>query len=149
MLHEFTCVHCNQNKRHEDSLTTGYATVSGNADGSRAWGRYPAGSKVCFDCCAILDKLDMAHFGKATFYLSRPAKGWQAPLGSSKSTGYRVANWPGTLSFDVTHISTGRHNIAGKRYDVWFTGPDGVLWHGTQYGNNTQICHCKRSKSRT
>jgi hypothetical protein len=59
----------------------------------------------------------------------------------------RVTNWPNSLSFKG-HVSKGRHNIAGTRYDVWFTGPDGHRWHGTQYGDNTQICHCKRTKER-
>jgi hypothetical protein len=42
--------------------------------------------------------------------------------------------------------TTGRHNIAGVRYDVWFRGPDGHVWWGVQYGDMTQICHCKRTK---
>ena len=56
-----------------------------------------------------------------------------------------VMNWPGTLRFPA-HVRKGRHNIAGSRYDVWFAGPDGFQWHGVQYGDNTQICHCKRTK---
>ena len=39
-------------------------------------------------------------------------------------------------------------DIAGKRLDVWFYGPDGYIWHGVQYGDNTQIVHCKRSSER-
>ena len=29
-------------------------------------------------------------------------------------------------------------------YDVWFIGPDGKEWHGVQYGDLTQVCHCRR-----
>ena len=58
-----------------------------------------------------------------------------------------VTNWPASLVFPVRYRRIGRHNWAGKRYDVWFTGPDGKPWHGTQYGDNTQIIHCKRVKA--
>lgn len=57
---------------------------------------------------------------------------------------WSLTDWAGRLSFPVTSISKGRHNMAGTRYDVTFTGPDGKPWRGTQYGENTQICHCRR-----
>lgn len=57
---------------------------------------------------------------------------------------WSVTDWPGKLSFPVTSISKGRHNMARTRYDVTFIGPDGKPWRGTQYGENTQICHCRR-----
>jgi len=59
---------------------------------------------------------------------------------------HTLTNWPGTLRFDPHYIKKGRHNIAGTRYDVWFPGPDGHIWHGINYGENTQITHCKRTK---
>jgi hypothetical protein len=61
---------------------------------------------------------------------------------------WAVTNWPNTLSFPVQRITHDGHNIAGKRYDVWFYGPDGYVWHGVQYGETTQIVHCKRSSER-
>lgn len=32
------------------------------------------------------------------------------------------------------------------RIDVWFNGPDGHLWHGVNYGHNSQLCHCRRTR---
>ena len=87
---------------------------------------------VCYACCSERDKRDMRANGRATLYLSQD----------------KVTNWPGTLAFPVAERRTGYHNIAGKRYDVWFRGPDRALWHGVQYGDNTQICHCRRIKER-
>lgn len=56
---------------------------------------------------------------------------------------YFITNWPGTLEFPALQVRSGRHNIAGTRIDVWFfVGKQ--QWHGVQYGEWTQICHCKR-----
>ncbi len=85
---------------------------------------------VCYQCCGKRDVESMINTGKAVLYLSKG----------------KVTNWPGTISYHIQYTKTGRHNMAGKRYDVWFTGPDGFNWHGVQYGDNTQVCHCKRIK---
>lgn len=58
----------------------------------------------------------------------------------------KLTNWPGTLCYKATSIRKGHHNIAGSRVDVWFVGPDKHVWHGAQYGDNTQLCHCRRTK---
>jgi hypothetical protein len=65
--------------------------------------------------------------------------------------GSHAVNWTNILRFPITARKTGRHNIAGKRYDVWFDGPDEYgtctqLWWGVRYGDNTQILHCRRLK---
>jgi len=91
------------------------------------------GEKLCYECCAEQDKQFMKDNGEMTLYLS--IEGTQA----------KVTNWPGTLSIPCTSYKIGRHNIAGKRYDVWFVFDD-YFWHGVQYGDNTQICHCKKTK---
>jgi hypothetical protein len=58
----------------------------------------------------------------------------------------QLTNWPGSLVFPVHHIRTGAHNIARRRYDAWFRGPDGQTWHAIQYGDMTQLAHCRRTK---
>lgn len=73
----------------------------------------------------------MDKHGKTTLYLSNG----------------EVTNWPGTLRFPLWSSKRGRHNIAGTRKDVWFKDGSGNMWHGVQYGEFTQICHCKRLKS--
>ena len=90
----------------------------------------PDGKQVCFACCGVRDRADMIATGRAMLYLSRTT----------------VSNWPGTLTFQTGRIVKGRHNIARTRYDAWFCGPDGFVWHGVQYGDNTQIIHCKRTR---
>ena len=91
------------------------------------YGRDARGKKHCYACCAEMEKARMIETGRATLYLS----------------GNKIADWPGTLSFPC-RVKRGAHNIARYRYDAWFTGPDGKPWHGVQYGDNTQIIHCRR-----
>jgi len=117
------CARCNKTIVTPDgSVGTGYGTNKDN-------------KKICYSCCAELDKAEMRKSGRIALYLT-----------TNENTGcYVVTNWPGTLSFHVDLRTTGRHNIAGKRYDVWFTF-ESQQWHGVTYGDNTEICHCKRSK---
>ena len=89
------------------------------------------GEKICFACCGEQDKQAMREDGKATLYLSNN----------------EITNWPGTLRLRADYVRTGRHNIAGKRYDVWFHF-ENQQWHGVQYGDNTNILHCKKLKQR-
>jgi len=86
----------------------------------------------CFPCCAENDRRAMESTGKATLYLVNS----------------EVTNWPSSLRFPVFCSRTGKHNIAGKRYDVWFQDRKGTTWYGVTYGGNTQICHCQRTKSK-
>ena len=105
-----------------DSFITGYGVDKENR-------------KHCYECCAKNDIEQMITDGKFTLYLVEKLQ-----------HKYEVTNWPGSLRFNVHHLKIGKHNLARKRYDVWFTGPDGKNWHGTQYGDNTQLVHCRRLK---
>jgi hypothetical protein len=98
---------------------------------------------VCYDCCAIRDRELMIKEGRAVLYLTCERRS----LKTVRSTKGSVTNWPGSLRFDC-HVTSGRHNIAGTRYDCWFKGPDGFEWHGVSYGEYTQLCHCRRTKVR-
>ena len=117
----FKCSICRTDKPVEDSGGTGYAKR-----GSRL---------ICYACCATLDKRAMARTGRATMYLTESIRG------------VYVSNWPGTLAIKTGAPRKGRHNIAGTRTDVWFRF-EGHEWHGVQYGNNTQIIHCRRNGAR-
>ena len=101
------------------------------ADG---YGRTLDGKAHCYSCIAIFDQESMdndGHSKRLPLYLS----------------GNEVTNWPGSLRFRVVEQSSGRHNIAGTREDVWFHDRHGHTWHGVQYGQWTQIVHCKRLKT--
>lgn len=98
---------------------------------SLGYGTDVNGRRHCYACCAELDKAQMVRDGRTVLYL----------------TDKGVTNWPSSLVFPVRYRRKGRHNMARTRYDVWFTGPDGKNWHGVQYGENTQLCHCRRAKS--
>ena len=125
-------------KRKPGDCSTGYGCgtaepVSEHPDApvlkqGETLGRSPA---TCFACCAANDKARMIDTGRAMLYLTT-------------ATPAKVSNWPGSLSFPVSRICRGSHNWARVRYDVTFTGPDSRQWRGTQYGDNTQICHCRR-----
>ncbi len=132
----FTCCKCGKTKPVQTSGGTGYA-------GSEY-------HKVCYDCCAIEDKEYMLKEGKITLYLTGGIghdKDGRKMVSATWFGETHVSNWPGILKFTVEHIRLGYHNFARYRYDVWFKGPDGFEWHGVQYGDNTQICHCKRTKT--
>ncbi len=111
---------CGHPASEHSEITTGY-------------GRDENGKTFCYACCAEGDKQYMREHGKITLYLV------------NRNGKYFVTNWPSSLEFKVTGFSKGFHNIARTRYDVWFTF-EGQNWHGVQYGDMTQICHCKRVK---
>lgn len=62
-----------------------------------------------------------------------------------------ISDWPGKLHFTIRYSRS--HNVRTpqgfpmNRTDVWFTGPDGETWHGTNQGDN-QVLRCKRNKHR-
>ena len=89
------------------------------------------GKTYCYDCCAEREKQYMWETGEAVLYLVQ------------RGGEYYVIDWPGRLSIPVGQISKGKHNWAGTRYDVWFNF-EGTEWHGVQYGESTQLCHCRR-----
>jgi hypothetical protein len=120
----FACADCGEAIALPDRATFGAA----------GYARLDDGRQVCYACCAIRDRQDMRATGKATLYLTKDAKGQ-----------WSVGNWPGTLRINTAPPMPSRHNIAGRRYDVWFRF-EGQPWHGVQYGDNTQIVHCKRTK---
>lgn len=121
MLHEFTCSVCNEHKKHESDFTTGY-------------GKDKDGNIVCYDCCGKQDSKELAQL--------QPNQKFTLYLNTKDQT---LTNWPGTLKINVGHIKTGRHNIAGKRYDTWFKY-EGNQYHAVQYGDNTMVAHIKRVK---
>ena len=127
MLQEtFTCVDCHKILPVNKEGGTGYAhRIKTNEHG-------PAG-KVCYDCCGKCDKHDLEIKNRAILYLVKRNK-------------WVVTNWPGTLEFEVHSIRKGSHNIARTRTDVWFRDHTGCKWWGVQYGNYTQIVHCRKLK---
>lgn len=102
----------------------------GKSEG-RIYGTTPDGKVHCAVCCAEMDAEYMKSNGKITLYLS----------------GREIINWPGTLRFRTIARTEGRHNFAGVRYDAWFRGPDGFIWHGVCFGDFTEVIHCKRTKA--
>ena len=81
--------------------------------------------KICCSCCGELDKqqpLNAKPGDKFCFYLTVDGEG-----------GCYAANWPGSFKIRVGPRK-GHHNIAGVRYDFWFTfGHCGACAHGGIY----------------
>lgn len=118
----FNCSVCKQDvKEPENTCGSGYALTKDN-------------EKVCYICCGVEDRNYMINEDKICLYLD--------------TTKRQVTNWPNSLHFGLMNIRIGKHNIARKRYDVYFVGPDNYVWHGVTYGDNTQLCHCKRTKEK-
>lgn len=121
---EFLCSDCKAFKPIPlDGCGTGYARD--NSD-----------NLICYQCAGKRDEAEMVASGKAVLYLSHHG-----------GDGWRVTNWPGTLSIRPQSVQSGRHNFARTRKDVWFIGPDQARWHGVQLGEFSQICRCKRLKA--
>ena len=129
----FVCFDCKNTFPVKRKGATGYATL-----------REPKDEKVCYECCGKREWADMQATGVATLYLNHTTTGLACGCSGPSQDHYRVSNWPNTLTFKVDKIKKGKHNIAGSRYDVWFTDKDGRAWHGVQVGENTQLTHCKR-----
>ncbi len=110
-------------KQLPNSCTPGYAFIGED-------------KKICHACCGEMDKKTMEEHDRIALYLVKK---------DGKSF---ITNWPGTLSIRVSHIREGRHNIAGKRVTVWFTDHRNEQWYGINYGDHTQICHCRKMKGR-
>lgn len=91
----------------------------------------------CEDCGAARQRDEMIRTGTINLYLVRNIAGKD-----------EVTDWTGKLRFDAGPIRVGRHNFAGRRYDTWFTGPDGRTWWGVQYGDNSQVIRCRRIASK-
>lgn len=119
----------------EGSITTGYGILPGTD------------KKVCYPCCAELDKQLMRDTGKITLYLSCERWAEQRRRGSNiRGSMGSVQNWCGSLKI-LGHTRSGKHNIAGTRYDVWFRF-EGYEWWGVSYGEYSQLVHCKRTKQK-
>ena len=102
-------------------------------EGTAGYGVKGNGHKICYPCCATRDSADMIKTGRACLYLvNRDGRQY-------------ITNWPGSLSIGPVYVRKGKHNIAGTRYDAWFTF-DNQKWHGVNYGEMTQIIHCRRLK---
>lgn len=97
--------------------------------GASGYGTDRDNNKHCYKCCADRERADMIATGHGMLY----------------DCDDRLTGWAGTLTFPIGQRKTGRHNIAGRRYDLWFRGPDNRTWHGVRYGDNTQIVHCRRT----
>lgn len=124
---------CGHPPSEHGAHTTGYGTDN-------------TGARHCWECCAAHDLAAMRERGKVTLYLSQEWAAMQSNVGPDRVRHHYVSNWPGTLKMRA-YVRKGRHNIAGTRYDAWFTDVDGRQWHGVQYGDWTQIVHCKRMKA--
>jgi hypothetical protein len=137
-VHKFTCSNCKLDKTHESDTTTGYGVSED-------------GSKVCFDCCGLLDAERMTETGRGVLYLitERDQKS-NYPI-DLFSRPVKLTNWPGTLEFRVLHYHRGDHNWTGRnsRIDVWFIGPDKEIWTGYQIGHWTQLTHCRKTSGKS
>lgn len=116
-------------------LDCGHIPTVPRSDLSTGYGRTIEGKRHCFHCCAANDLTNMTRDGRITLYLVRNANGR-----------YEVTNWPGTLRIPViAHTESKRGGGFGSnRVDAWFRGPEGVIWHAINRGDN-EIARCKRT----
>lgn len=129
-MNTFKCTHCNKTKPVKKSGGTGYAE------------NRETGKKTCYECMGAIDAAEMINAIPGTrfvHYLTIDSK-----LQGLTPFCATVSNWPGSMKL-TARLRVGNHNIAGKRFDIWFQ-LGGQQFHGTTYGENTQICHIKKLK---
>ena len=97
------------------------------------YGVNQAGERICYKCCGEMDKEKLRN--------AKPGEKLHLYLTVNESGDSYLSNWPGTLKIRVLPWR-GRHNMAGVRFDVWFSFGK-KEFHGVQYGRDTQICHIK------
>ena len=110
---------------------------------------------ICYMCDANQELAYMKEHGMATLYLSKNIAldvSSESAIGKAqtkhfKPDTYKVSNWPGSLTIPVQQHKEGEHNLAKRRIDVWFNGPDNYIWHGFSLGDN-DLCYCKRTKKK-
>ncbi len=133
----FRCAQCGETRE----LNTG---GNGCGTGYAREGRGPDARFICYPCATENERRDLIEQGRGVLYLvatDEPAK--------CQGVGAKVwtlQNWTGGLKIRTYGAPrVGSHNLAGRRYDVWFRF-EGAEWHGVQYGDHTQICRVRRLK---
>ena len=107
-----------------------------NYDFDTGYGVNREGHRICFKCCGENDRKELENMKigeRTSLYLildGDTVGGW----GRAK-----VSNWPNSY---VKHCNykKGSHNLAGVRYDVWFTEGKNYF-HGVRYGRDSEICY--------
>lgn len=90
---------------------------------------------VCYDCAGKMDA--------DTLESLKPGEWMDLYLVNDVDGNYWVQNWPGSLKFNIYPPHTGKHNLSGIRYDIWFFFRNN-RYHGVKYGNNTEIVHIQK-----
>lgn len=101
-------------------------------------------NKICYTCCAQMDKDRMVEIGSAGMYLTFGTD----PTGKTYGV---VMNWPGTLRFPAEVTISKPVWVFGKklrRHSVRFKGPDGFWWSGWNYNHNSQCISVRRTKKK-
>lgn len=135
----FTCWHCQRTLPYVRKDVGGVTQTIGLVSSSRG--------PHCYDCHTRFEVEKMIQDGSAILYLTLAPK-WSGcgnvpPLDWPRST---ITNYSGTFELKLPGTpDKSKHNWGCDRYDVWFYGPDGALWHGLNIGDN-QILRCKRLK---
>ena len=97
------------------------------------------GIRHCKSCCAEYTRQEMIKTGRATLYMVFRPDSRLIPM-------VDIRDFLGGLLYHVEYIKKSHHNISGKRFDSWFNGPDGHVWHAYRVMMRGDICHCKRTK---
>ena len=132
------------------SLDCGHAP-SPHGEHTTGYGETPEGERICWDCCAVRDRAELERTGRGVLYLTLDPEPVRVSPWGSRSAGWvygkhTLTNWPGSLEIPVRAVKRGRHNIAGFRWDCWFTLA-GREWHGVQIGRSSQLCRVRRLRA--
>lgn len=108
--------------------------------GGTGYGVTKTGEKVCYACCADIDRSEMIASGIAFMYLCGDEK-----------TGWTISNWPGSLLFSAkvkVHPRKRVFSTYTRRHAARFIGPDGFWWSGVSHMSNGNHIIVRRRSQR-
>ena len=101
---------------------------------------------ACDPCQAGFDKaleqemMKHGHSGGWPLY-------WNGTRHTPEARG-RIATFYGKIGWAVFYVAVGYHNIARYQYRLNWRMPDGMVWCGTVYGDNTQLVRSAKQMKR-
>ncbi len=89
----------------------------------------PYGNKICYDCCAKMDREMLHEEDTALLFFDKER--------------HEVTNEPRTLRIPVDNYKEGKHRSAKTIITIWFS-VDNTNWWGKVYGDKSNLAYCHK-----
>jgi len=99
---------------------------------SSGYGEDKNGNKICYSCCAELDKKELRENGKLRGYFYNN----------------EFTNWPGSFKIPITYYKKSVNNFGAIRTDFWLTW-EGNHYYGRHVGNYSNLATIRKIKRKS